>query len=41
MSQHRGGLSEHTARYSITKPVYAEEFETAPDAIAGDKQLRK
>jgi putative endonuclease len=41
LEEHRLGLSEHTTHYKITKLVYAEEFETAPDAIAREKQLKK
>jgi putative endonuclease len=41
LEEHRQGLSEHTAHYNITKLVYAEVLETAPDAIAREKQLKK
>jgi putative endonuclease len=39
LEKHRLGLSEHTSRYNITKLVYAEEHETAPDAIAREKKV--
>jgi len=41
LEEHRLGRSEHTARYKITKLVYAEEFETTPDAITREKQFKK
>src|SRR4051812_44205308 len=41
LEEHRQGLSEHTSSYNITKLVYAEAFETAPDAIAREKQLKR
>lgn len=41
LEEHRCGLSEHTSQYNIIKLVYAEEYETAPDAIAREKQLKK
>jgi putative endonuclease len=41
LDEHRQGLSEHTSHYRITKLVYAEEYETMPDAIAREKQLKK
>jgi len=34
-------MSLHTAQYNITRLVYLESFETAPDAIAREKQLKK
>ena len=41
LEEHRLGLSEHTSRYNIINLVYAEEYETMPDAIAREKQLKK
>ncbi len=41
LEEHRSGLSEHTSRYNITKLVYLESHETAPDAIEREKQLKK
>jgi putative endonuclease len=41
LEEHRLGLSEHTSRYNITKLVYSEECDTAPDAIAREKQLKR
>ena len=41
LEEHRRGLSDHTSHYKITKLIYAEEYETAADAIAREKQLKK
>jgi len=41
LDEHRRGLSAHTARYNITKLVYIETLETAPDAIVREKQIKK
>jgi len=41
LEEHRRGLSEHTAHYKITKLVYIETHDTAPDAIVREKQLKK
>jgi len=41
LEEHRLGLSQHTARYNITKLVYVEAYETAPDAIEREKQLKR
>jgi putative endonuclease len=41
LEEHRRGLSQHTSRYNITKLVYAEEHETALDAIEREKQLKR
>lgn len=41
LEEHRRGLSQHTARYNITKLVYVEAHETAPDAIEREKQLKR
>ena len=41
MEEHRRGLSIHTARYNITRMVYIEAHETAPDAIEREKQLKR
>jgi putative endonuclease len=40
IEEHRRGLAEHTARYNIHRLVYFEPHETAPDAIAREKQLK-
>ena len=37
---HRSGRVTHTAKYRITRLVFVEHFETAPDAIAREKQLK-
>lgn len=41
LEEHRRGLSEHTSRYNITRLVYLESHETAPDAIEHEKQLKR
>ena len=41
LAEHRQGLSEHTARYNITRLVYIENHDTAPDAIEREKQLKR
>jgi putative endonuclease len=41
LEEHRSGLSIHTAQYNITKLVFIDSHETAPDAIAREKQLKK
>jgi putative endonuclease len=40
LEEHRRGLAQHTARYNIHRLVYVESCETAPDAIAREKQLK-
>lgn len=41
LEEHRRGLSNHTAQYNISRLVFIEAHETAPDAIAREKQLKK
>jgi putative endonuclease len=41
LEEHRRGLSIHTGQYNITRLVYLESFDAAPDAIAREKQLKK
>jgi putative endonuclease len=41
LEEHRQGLSIHTARYNITKLVYIESCDTAPDAIEREKQIKR
>ena len=41
LEEHRQGLSIHTARYNITKLVYIESYDTAPDAIEREKQIKR
>jgi putative endonuclease len=38
--EHRQGKVHHTARYNIKRLIYVEADETAPDAIAREKQLK-
>ncbi|MBS0526992.1 MAG: GIY-YIG nuclease family protein [Proteobacteria bacterium] len=40
LDEHRRGISVHTKQYNITRLVYIESFDTAPDAIAREKQLK-
>ena len=41
LEEHRRGLSIHTAQYNITRLVYVESFETGPEAIEREKQLKR
>ena len=41
LEEHRRGMSIHTATYNITKLVYSESHETAPDAIEREKQIKR
>jgi putative endonuclease len=41
LGEHRSGASIHTSQYNITQLVYIESHETAPDAIAREKQIKK
>jgi putative endonuclease len=41
LEEHRHGMSIHTATYDITKLVYIESHETAPDAIEREKQIKR
>jgi putative endonuclease len=41
IEEHRQGMSIHTARYNITRLVYIESHETAPDAIDREKQIKR
>jgi putative endonuclease len=41
LEEHRLGLSIHTARYNITRVVYIESHDTAPDAIEREKQIKR
>jgi putative endonuclease len=38
--EHRSGAVTHTAKYRINRLIYVETFDTAPDAIAREKQLK-
>jgi putative endonuclease len=40
LEEHRLGRVTHTAKYKIDRLIYLEPFETAPDAIAQEKQLK-
>jgi putative endonuclease len=40
LEEHRQGMVQHTARYNIKRLIYFESHETAPDAIAREKQLK-
>jgi len=39
LAEHRNGEVIHTAKYRIDRLIYVESHETAPDAIAREKQL--
>jgi putative endonuclease len=41
LEEHRLGLSIHTARYNITRVVYIESYDTAPDVIEREKQIKR
>ena len=41
LEEHRQGMSIHTARYNITRLVYIESHETAPDAVDREKQIKR
>lgn len=38
--EHRAGRVIHTVRYKISRLIYVESYDTAPDAIACEKQLK-
>jgi len=40
LMQHRLGRSIHTGKYKIQRLIYIEAHDTAPDAIAREKQLK-
>ncbi|MBS0538625.1 MAG: GIY-YIG nuclease family protein [Proteobacteria bacterium] len=40
LDEHRDGKSIHTAKYKIDRLIYVEPHDTAPDAIAREKQLK-
>jgi putative endonuclease len=40
LEEHHQGKVHHTARYNIKRLIYFEACETAPDAIAREKQLK-
>jgi len=40
LAEHRDGRVAHTTKYRINRLIYVETFETAPDAIAREKQLK-
>ncbi len=40
VEEHRRGRSIHTSKYKIDRLVYVEPFETAPEAIEREKQLK-
>jgi putative endonuclease len=37
LEEHRQGMVHHTARYNISRLIYFESHEIAPDAIAREK----
>ncbi len=40
LAEHRAGRVTHTAKYRIDRLIFMQHFETAPDAIAREKQLK-
>ena len=40
LDEHRSGEVIHTSKYKIERLIYVETHETAPDAIAREKQLK-
>ena len=40
LEEHRLGRVIHTAKYKIHRLIFVEPHETAPDAIAREKQLK-
>jgi len=40
LEEHRLGRVLHTAKYRIDRLIFVEPHETAPDAIAREKQLK-
>ena len=40
LSEHRAGKVAHTAKYRIRRLILVEPHDTAPDAIAREKQLK-
>ena len=40
LAEHRAGMVAHTTRYRVNRLIFVEPFETAPDAIAREKQLK-
>jgi len=41
LEEHRRGLSAHTSRYNVSRLVYIEAYDTAPDAIEREKQIKR
>ena len=40
LAEHRAGKVTHTSKYRITRLMYFESYDTAPDAIVREKQLK-
>jgi putative endonuclease len=40
LAEHRTGKVAHTTKYRINRLIFIEAHETAPDAIAREKQLK-
>jgi len=40
LEEHRAGQVAHTSKYRINRLIFVESHETAPDAIAREKQLK-
>ena len=40
LEEHRAGKVAHTSKYRINRLIFVEPHDTAPDAIAREKQLK-
>ena len=40
LAEHRAGKVTHTSKYRINRLIFVEPHDTAPDAIAREKQLK-
>ena len=40
LAEHRAGKVTHTSKYQINRLIFVEPHDTAPDAIAREKQLK-
>lgn len=40
LSEHRAGRVSHRSKYRINRLIFVEPHDTAPDAIAREKQLK-
>ena len=40
LAEHRAGNVTHASRYRINRLIFVEPYDTAPDAIARERQLK-